>query len=332
MRQIGVLDSESLAIVFVDYLMVRGFDVRADEEDGKWVIWSRHEDEQELVREHFELYVADPNAREYREIAVEATRIRQQIKQQREEADRRTVLMGGRWQTSAHRRAPLTMIMIAVSVFVWLAAGGPDKIVPLYGHLTFCKIDFAQPESPVPLDSATGMVDGFYSIRHGEIWRLVSPIFIHYGIFHLAFNMYWLYAFGSIIESRRGTLRFALMVLAIAVISNVGEYLGGSIEDHWRLPISEYFGYGGHVGGGGMSGVGYGLFGYLWMKTLYEPESGMLLNPGTAILFVVWFFICLTGAIGPIGNWAHGIGFLVGVLVGRSNWFIGKVRNVLRPG
>ena len=32
---------------------------------------------------------------------------------------------------------------------------------------------------------------------------------------------------------------------------------------------------------GGMSGVLCGLFGYIWMKGLYEPEQGMILHPNS---------------------------------------------------
>ena len=88
-------------------------------------------------------------------------------------------------------------------------------------------------------------------LKQGEIWRPVTPIFMHFGIIHILFNMMWLKELGTMIEFKNGSLKMLLMVLIIAVVSNVG-------QDYYKGP---YF--------GGMSGVVYGLFGYIWMKSRY---------------------------------------------------------------
>ena len=66
---------------------------------------------------------------------------------------------------------------------------------------------------------------------------------------------------------------------------------------------------------GGMSGVVYGLFGYLWIKTKFDPRSGFYLDPNLTMWFLIWFVLCMTGAVGPIANWAHGVGLAAGALV-----------------
>ena len=66
--------------------------------------------------------------------------------------------------------------------------------------------------------------NGFDPILHGEVWRLVTPIFMHGNILHIFFNMWWLSAFGTMIEVRRGTLRLAGLVLIAAIISNIGQH------------------------------------------------------------------------------------------------------------
>ncbi len=38
-----------------------------------------------------------------------------------------------------------------------------------------------------------------------------------------------------------------------------------------------------------MSGVLYGLFGYVWMKSRYEPSSGFYVTPNTVMWMVGWF-------------------------------------------
>jgi GlpG protein len=66
-----------------------------------------------------------------------------------------------------------------------------------------------------------------------------------------------------------------------------------------------------------MSGVLYGLFGYIWMKSRYEPQSGFMISSNTVIWMVGWFFLCLTGYLGNIANVVHGAGLVVGMIVGR---------------
>ncbi len=59
-------------------------------------------------------------------------------------------------------------------------------------------------------------------ILAGQVWRLVTPIFLHFGPFHLLFNMVFLYLLGGMIEERRGPWRYLLLGLVCAVLSNVG--------------------------------------------------------------------------------------------------------------
>jgi membrane associated rhomboid family serine protease len=83
-------------------------------------------------------------------------------------------------------------------------------------------------------------------IRRGELWRLVTSILPHGGILHLVFNVYWLWVFGTFVEEVYGHLKTAALVLLFAVGSGA-----------WEFAIA--------VGGIGLSGVGYGLFGLLWI-------------------------------------------------------------------
>jgi GlpG protein len=66
----------------------------------------------------------------------------------------------------------------------------------------------------------------------------------------------------------------------------------------------------------GFSGVVYALFGYIWMKGLYEPEQGMIMHPNTITIMIAWLFLCMTGLVGSIANAAHVVGLVVGVMLG----------------
>jgi membrane associated rhomboid family serine protease len=135
-------------------------------------------------------------------------------------------------------------------------------------------------------------------IAHGEFWRLLTPIFIHFGALHLIFNMMWTRDLGSVIERREGTRAFLILVAVLGVCSNLGQ-----------LFVS-----GPHFGG--MSGVVYGLLGYVWMKSRFDPASGYVLHNQTVILMIGWFFACVAGLVGNVANTAHGVGLVLGMIWG----------------
>jgi GlpG protein len=125
---------------------------------------------------------------------------------------------------------------------------------------------------------------------------------------HLLFNMIWLFDLGGQIERRYGSLRLLFLVVVIAVLSNLAQYYLGKLTfDNGRLFVPQE-----SPAFGGMSGVVFGLFGYVWMKSRLDPESGLFLHPNNVILMLVWFVVCCTGLVGPIANAAHFVGLLVG--------------------
>jgi GlpG protein len=73
-----------------------------------------------------------------------------------------------------------------------------------------------------------------------------------------------------------------------------------------------------------MSGVVFGLFGYVWMMSKFAPFSGYVIAPANVAMMVIWFFICLTGAVGHIANWVHGVGLAVGLAAGYGYSQLGR--------
>ena len=67
---------------------------------------------------------------------------------------------------------------------------------------------------------------------------------------------------------------------------------------------------------GGMSGVVYGLLGYIWMQGKFDPASKLSLEPQTVIFMIVWFFLCLFSLVGNVANTVHGVGLVVGIIWG----------------
>ncbi|HXO39382.1 MAG TPA: rhomboid family intramembrane serine protease, partial [Candidatus Acidoferrum sp.] len=111
-------------------------------------------------------------------------------------------------------------------------------------------------------------------IRRGEVWRLVTSIFPHVGALHLIFNLYWLWVFGTLVEQVYGHFKTAALILLFAVGPNACEYAFS-------------------VGGVGLSGVGYGLFGLLWVLSKRDERFRDAIDHRTIQLFVIWFFFCI---------------------------------------
>src|SRR5687767_2713344 len=109
---------------------------------------------------------------------------------------------------------------------------------------------------------------------------------------HLAFNLYWLWVLGTLVEQSFGHVRTALLLVFLAAASGAADFA-----------LAE--------GGVGLSGVGYGLFGMLWVLSRRDPRFAGAVDSGTVALFVTWFFLCIVGTyFGTmnVGNVAHGAG------------------------
>ena len=70
-----------------------------------------------------------------------------------------------------------------------------------------------------------------------------------------------------------------------------------------------------------MSGVVYALFGYVWIKSKFDPGDGLFIDQSTAIILLAWFFLCFTMPVGTlsgggVANFAHAGGLISGALWG----------------
>jgi GlpG protein len=133
------------------------------------------------------------------------------------------------------------------------------------------------------------------SYVYGDIWRWITPIFLHFSLLHLIFNLSWWWYLGGMIERQRKILKLLEITIIAGLISNGSE----------ALFSNPYF--------GGLSGVVYALMGYTWFMGKFKPTKGVYLDNGVILIAIIWLFAGFTGYLGPIANVAHITGLLVGL-------------------
>lgn len=141
----------------------------------------------------------------------------------------------------------------------------------------------------------------FNAISEGQLWRLITPAFIHFGWLHIAFNTLWTIEFGRCIERRQGSLTLLGVFVFLALVSNIAQ----------AMVADNLF--------GGMSGAIYGFLGYCWLGNRLRPGSLPCVPPALFAFMMGWLVLCMSGIVtmlgfGQIANTAHVTGLLAGLL------------------
>lgn len=191
---------------------------------------------------------------------------------------------------AAFARTPVTLLLIVAAVlgFVIIYAGAPLTWVSL---LTY---------EPFTLYNGRAV----FGDGSGQPWRLVTPVFIHFGWLHIAFNALWCWELGRRIEGALGSLNMAGLFLVTAVASNTAQH---------QVSGPGLF--------GGLSGVIYGLLGFAWIAARLSPRWRALAPAAPVMLFMlVWLVLGLLGVMDLFGlsvaNAAHLGGLLCGAFIG----------------
>jgi GlpG protein len=140
-------------------------------------------------------------------------------------------------------------------------------------------------------------------IWSGAYWGLLTSAFVHFDVWHVLFNMWWLKDFGALLEPTMGRSKYILFVIAAACISSGAE-----------LAITSQTGV-------GFSGVVYAMFGYLLAARHMQPLYRRILTKQTIIWLLGWLILCLIltyTQVWRVANAAHLAGFLFGYCVGNA--------------
>lgn len=288
MRIIGHLSNEASALTFSDFLYVQGIHNQVEREQDGWAVWIHSEDELEKARSLLENYKANPNDPRFHKHARRASELKaQEIEEDRAAKEKtfdRTKILKSTMPLGV---GPLTILLVVACVALsGLAWSNTDK--RLYLSLLIS-------------EHARGLTE----IAHGQVWRLFTPVLLHGGpnfdqfaLMHIVFNMWCLIGLGSMIEARQSSRSLLALVVVIGIVSNLAQ---------WSFAGPYFL---------GMSGVVYGLLGYIWMKGRFDPSSGLFLPQQTMLMMLIWFFACWFLMRNTIANYAHTAGLLLGAVWG----------------
>ena len=149
---------------------------------------------------------------------------------------------------------------------------------------------------------SSNMALSAYGVKHFQIWRLVTYMFVHGGFWHLAINMWGLYLFGTMLERRMGSANFLKLYFISGII---GALLWLAFNWNSMIPCV------------GASGA---LFGVMVAAAMMYPNVMiMLLIPPIPLklkTFVIIYaliesFSSITGVEGQVAHLVH-LGGLVG--------------------
>lgn len=185
----------------------------------------------------------------------------------------------------ADRRLYVTYGLIAINilVFILMVMDGAGLIIP-DNNLVYLK--WGSDFGPLTLS--------------GDYWRLVTNIFIHFGIIHLLMNMYCLYIIGGYLEPMLGRVKFIAAYFCTGILA--------SLTSLWwhSEPVNS----------AGASGAIFGMYGLFLslLTTNIIPVSvrkGLLQNIG---IFIVYNLVY--GAKSGVDNSAHVGGLVSGFVIG----------------
>ncbi|AMD02187.1 MULTISPECIES: rhomboid family intramembrane serine protease [Halomonas] len=217
--------------------------------------------------------------------------------------ERRRKASGGNSLAVPFRQAPVTATALALSLLVF-------ALMAVMGDIVVAALTIV----PVGIVNGSVMFGSLGdAMASGQVWRLLSPAFLHFGWMHLIFNMLWLWYFGRQVEALQGSWRMLTILLVAGIGANLAQYATGTVLF------------------GGMSGVDFALLGYVWLMSRRAPQSGFFVPQMLVVFMLGWMVFTMTDAAAAVGfgnvaNEAHLGGLVVGLAMG---WYYsGRARRL----
>ena len=201
-------------------------------------------------------------------------------------------------------RAPaVTYVLMGINILVFLA-------------MVMSGVSIMEPS---PEAALTWGADYAPLALHGQLWRVVTCTFVHFGIIHIAMNMYVLYQIGPFTERLYGHARYLVLYMFAGV--------GGSLVSLWIHPDAV-----GAGASGAIFGVYGGLLAFMFMHRSVIPAASRSAILRSAAIFLGYNL--LYGLRSSIDLSAHiaglAFGFLAGVLLASARPGAGPTQDALQ--
>lgn len=148
-------------------------------------------------------------------------------------------------------------------------------------------------------------------IFNGNYWGLISSNFLHTELWHIGFNLYWIWVFGKKIEFENKKPFYTILILTSALVSSSAQ-----------LSFSDSTGI-------GLSGIGYSFFGFIYIKSKTTEVYKNYLDKKTINLFMFWLLLCIVltqAKAWTVGNAAHIGGLFWGMSLAYISRFQRKIQ------
>jgi membrane associated rhomboid family serine protease len=188
---------------------------------------------------------------------------------------------------TARGRPDVTLVLIGLNVLVFLisTATGTGLFFGSNPSSFFRKLALVPSTAFMGIPVLPG-----HGVAQGGYYRLLTAMFLHYGIFHIALNMYCLYLLGPALEQAFGRLRFAALYLTSGLAGSGLSYAFG--------PVNEQ--------AAGASGAVFGLFAAFFV--LQRKRGGDVSQIGVTI----GINLVISFAASSYIDWRGHVGGLVG--------------------
>ncbi|MFK7998506.1 MAG: rhomboid family intramembrane serine protease [Polyangiales bacterium] len=293
MRMLHAFESEKDAERFSEALYGDSIGASLREsKDGSFHVWVENDDDLDAAKAILEVFLKDPNDARFSKLKESASALRKKEKV-REKKSRHRV-MKARDTFKADGMGPITIAVIGICACIaFVTELGDDRAA--VQHFWFASVPILQ--GGVFYTKTAWLVATW---ENGEVWRILSPAFVHLSIFHILFNLWWWKDLAASLER----VHSSLWLVCFFVVT----HLAGAFPQFYFGGV--YF--------GGLSGVVYGLFGYIWIRGRYDPAFPLAL-PKTTVMWMLGFYVLCFAGFMPVANWGHSGGLVVGALWGFLN-------------
>ncbi|WP_026376538.1 rhomboid family intramembrane serine protease GlpG [Aestuariibacter salexigens] len=148
------------------------------------------------------------------------------------------------------------------------------------------------------------------AVNH-QWWRLIGPDFIHFSATHIVFNLLWWWILGKDIERVFGSSSLIILFLLSSLAANLGQLMTSGPNF------------------GGLSGVVYAVFGFVWWIGVLRPSWGLSLPRHLIGFMLIWLVLGYADVLWVnMANTAHTLGLISGCAFA---WVMSRLKATPQP-